>query len=207
MKRGLVRRIAIKLVVFLLLGAVVNVAVAWGIAWRGDPKGYWRITPQEAQGEIINNLGITRDEEYHWGGFNDGVGISVRSAHAQSRMSEMLGYQQCSTGWPLRTVRGAELFVNGDERYEWAIRIPVEHHPKEYIGYWGHGMGRVLPLRPIWPGFLINTLFYALVLWLLWSTPFAARRLIRKRRGRCVKCGYDLTGTEHEVCPECGGAR
>ncbi len=26
------------------------------------------------------------------------------------------------------------------------------------------------------------------------------------RRGHCIKCGYDLRGAEHEVCPECGVA-
>jgi hypothetical protein len=26
----------------------------------------------------------------------------------------------------------------------------------------------------------------------------------RRRRGRCVQCGYDLTGNESGVCPECG---
>ncbi len=44
---------------------------------------------------------------------------------------------------------------------------------------------RVLPLIPIWPGFAINTVFYAIVLWLLIPGPFALRRLIRRRRGLC----------------------
>ena len=60
------------------------------------------------------------------------------------------------------------------------------------------------PLRPLWPGFAINTFFYAAIVWVLWSSPFTARRLIRRKRGRCLKCGYDLRGAEHEVCPECG---
>ena len=32
------------------------------------------------------------------------------------------------------------------------------------------------------------------------------RRTRRRRRGRCLKCGYDLAGTVDEVCPECGMA-
>ena len=62
----------------------------------------------------------------------------------------------------------------------------------------------VVPLRPIWSGFAANTIFYAAILWLLCSSPFVVQRLIRRRRGHCIKCGYDLRGTEHEVCPECG---
>ncbi len=58
--------------------------------------------------------------------------------------------------------------------------------------------------RLLWPGFAINTLFYAAILWLLILGPFTARRMIRRKRGQCSKCGYDLRGAEHEVCPECG---
>lgn len=32
--------------------------------------------------------------------------------------------------------------------------------------------------------------------------PF--RRWRRRRRGGCLKCGYDLTGNVSSVCPECG---
>jgi hypothetical protein len=66
----------------------------------------------------------------------------------------------------------------------------------------------VLPLRPIWPGFLINTLFYAVILWLLICGPFVLRRHIRLKRGRCPKCGYDLRGQLPGAgCPECGWNR
>ncbi len=68
----------------------------------------------------------------------------------------------------------------------------------------GFAVPRALPLRPIWPGFAINSVFYAAILWLLTLGPFTARRFIRRRRGLCIKCGYDLRGAEHEVCPECG---
>ncbi len=70
---------------------------------------------------------------------------------------------------------------------------------------WGNrSIPRVLPLLPLWPGFPINTLFYASLLWLLIPGPFVLRRLIRRRRGLCPACGYDLRHGEHEACPECG---
>ena len=37
-----------------------------------------------------------------------------------------------------------------------------------------------------------------------WVRRTALRRSIRRKRGLCVKCAYDLRGLEHEVCPECG---
>ena len=58
-------------------------------------------------------------------------------------------------------------------------------------------------MRPIWPGFAINTIFYAALLWLLVWGPFAMRRFIRRKRGLCVTCGYDLRHADHDACPEC----
>ena len=67
---------------------------------------------------------------------------------------------------------------------------------------YGHSFPVALPLRPLWPGFAVNTLFYAAVLWLLGYSVFATRRFIRMKRGRCVKCGYPRG--ESGVCSECG---
>ena len=51
----------------------------------------------------------------------------------------------------------------------------------------------------------INTVFYALILWLLFAATFALRRWRRIRRGLCPKCAYDLRGRpQGSGCPECG---
>ena len=60
----------------------------------------------------------------------------------------------------------------------------------------------VLPVRPLWPGFAVNTLFYAGVLWVLFCGPFALRRMIRRRRGQCAHCAYPIG--QNERCTECG---
>jgi hypothetical protein len=65
-----------------------------------------------------------------------------------------------------------------------------------------------VPYRPLWPGFAINTMFYAAILWLLFAAPFAVRRRRRIKRGLCVACGYDLKGLPTAAqCPECGAER
>ncbi len=139
-----------KLVAFLLLGAVVNVAVTWGCA----------------------RFFSSRSNVYYQ--YADGT---TEVVHEPTEVVH---------GWPLLALTSEWLVERGWE--DTAIRYGDE----------------VLPLAPIWPGFVINTLFYAAILWLLTLGPFTARRLIRRKRGRCIKCGYDLRGTEHEVCPECG---
>jgi hypothetical protein len=59
-----------------------------------------------------------------------------------------------------------------------------------------------LPYRPIWPGFAINTIFYAAILWVVWFTPGMVRRRIRRRRGLCPACAYPIGLSP--VCTECG---
>ena len=55
------------------------------------------------------------------------------------------------------------------------------------------------------PGFAINTVFYAVVLWLLFAAPLALRRRRRIKRGLCPKCAYPV-GT-NKRCTECGALR
>jgi hypothetical protein len=62
-----------------------------------------------------------------------------------------------------------------------------------------------IPLNPIWRGFLASTLLCGAVAWLLWLAPSVTRRALRRRRGACPRCGYDLRGGGQGVCPECGG--
>ncbi len=59
-----------------------------------------------------------------------------------------------------------------------------------------------LPKAVVWPGFAINTLFYATLLWLLMYGMSALRRFLRVRRGLCPKCAYPMG--ESAVCTECG---
>ncbi|MCI0630648.1 MAG: hypothetical protein L0Y44_08360 [Phycisphaerales bacterium] len=61
---------------------------------------------------------------------------------------------------------------------------------------------RVLPLRVIWPGFALNTLFYATLLWLLFTTPGTMRRRLRIRRNLCPDCAYPIGN--NSICTECG---
>jgi hypothetical protein len=73
----------------------------------------------------------------------------------------------------------------------------------------GRGTNYVVPLVPLWPGFAINTLLYALVLCELLAGPAQIRRAIRCRQLRCVRCNYDLRGqiadaAGQRTCPECG---
>lgn len=60
----------------------------------------------------------------------------------------------------------------------------------------------VLPIRPLWPGFAINTLFYAMILWGLFAATFTLRRRRRIHKDLCPRCTYPVG--ECDVCTECG---
>ncbi|MFG0329682.1 MAG: hypothetical protein ACF8PN_07270 [Phycisphaerales bacterium] len=63
---------------------------------------------------------------------------------------------------------------------------------------------RPIPYAPVWPGFALNTAFYGAAWYGVLFAPGVVRRSLRRRRGACVGCGYDLRATETGVCPECG---
>ena len=195
-------RCLIKVLVCLVLGGVTTVAVAWGCAM-------WSPTTREAR---------VADSPYR-----DlvGFGYTLRRAMVQRQYREIAGvtvdgrlimegnYTLRTTfvpdtiraGWPMRSCLGNADRLNETRRWTTRVIYPSLIVPER----WRLLSARPrLPRQPIWPGFAINTAFYAAILWLLMFGPFTARRLIRRKRGHCIKCGYDLRGAEHEVCPECG---
>ena len=54
---------------------------------------------------------------------------------------------------------------------------------------------------------MFNTAFYGAVLWMLSFVPATLRAVHRRKRGLCIKCGYDLRGDLSYGCPECGWRR
>ena len=232
------KRIAIKLVVFLLLGAVVNVGVAWGCAYWieldsdkqkndnfnypglpfGDPEGkrFFGYVAHRAKGMGVHRVSLTRSFAFSGGrtkGTISFVEIIPQWGEQFLDIPELSGRDAEFAGWPMRsltchTAQGALVWTGFS--YEAYGRTSGEvirdgiSISSEPVRYSRSRSWRALPLRPILPGFLINTLFYAVIVWLLWSAPFTTRRIMRKRRGRCVRCGYDLRHVEHDVCPECG---
>ena len=170
--------------IFLLAGAVVNVAVAWGVFYLSLPSYSTDLEETEAADlltghtdiSVVNAEGFEERRIGVWGV----VALQVRGNLVEALVS------LTESGWPVKTMQGRLLHVNGKTDLHW-----LTSH-------------RFIPLRPLWPGFAINTILYATTLWLLICGPFALRRHLRIRRGLCPACGYDLRHGEHDACPECG---
>ncbi|XVJ59000.1 MAG: hypothetical protein HEQ23_06195 [Tepidisphaera sp.] len=58
------------------------------------------------------------------------------------------------------------------------------------------------PIAPIWSGLAFNTGFYALAFFGIVTIAPKVRTSLRRRRGRCGGCGYELR--QLGGCPECG---
>ncbi len=218
---------------FLLAGAVVNVAVAWGCAlapwhewadpiaivcpgnvkWPADAPDWW---PQPTRSLFrggpgwdwltvshrLSNELILHSLVYPF--------VSMDFARARagagwpSFVYPFVSMDVARAGWPCRTLTalGRESLVVDDLSsfsLSWHGRAAVR--PPWLIRSF-HSEGRPVPLLPIWPGFAVNTLFYATLLWLLIPGLFVLRRFVRVRRGLCPKCAYPMG--ESVVCSECG---
>jgi len=211
-RRSILRMIAL-LLAWTVAGATLNVAVAWGLAVA---------VVIEKEAAAIHN--VFND----WDGTSEFPSYTVRrwTLPGGSRVSAYFGgydgrpWDNTATVQNLVPRWGADyLKINGLEgkRHKpfWGERV-VEARGWPYLSMWAgnaragyHGdrstlFQKLLPRHPIWPGFAINTLFYAGVLWVLCCGPFALRRMIRRRRGQCPACAYPIG--QSPVCTECGAA-
>ncbi len=246
--------------IFMVLGAVVNVAVAWSSVWwsplpttdtfgsgapsvksvsAGSPHGefyeYLRVGRQDRLGAVRvwsrwyqkNRLGGS----FVWDPRIPPSSIVSTWARLATPNAKYLNWERHTRvvearGWPMLSLWSGYVECKNITRwvgeppinpYSFEKRIAAIPLPsqKTRVRVATYGVATMpsttgiqqLPLRPIWPGFIINTAFYAAILWLVIPGPFALRRHIRRKRGLCVTCGYDLRHADHDACPECGVAR
>ena len=231
------KRRLFKLALFLFLGAIINVAVAWGLVWtlgvHQEPVLWQSVIVSRIDGESPNHTwsvtrynytGATRvfssyRPPYPDVGYDGDPGSLLPSWNPdyfsgikREDLVNLVRMQE-GRGFPMLSLWGQAAADNKvvslpDCELEYAILI----NPNEpLMGSYGNLPAlnnlyqiRFLPLHPIWPGFAINTIFYAVLVWCITLAPFTARRMIRRKRNLCIKCGYDLRGSSGGGCFECG---
>ena len=224
-----VKRHLLVAAVFLLAGAVVNVAVAWGCAiWIDLPfKGSLEKMGGSQKGSIYKSWLVWTLRKHgafrvysRWTDPYAGSGVSggILPEHAAPLVPEWApflaptyepssrarhAYFADARGWPLHSMWSGLKVSNMQGRTPPSIKtLGIALDPEMMADYNDHENLRLLPLRPLPLGFMVNTLLYATVLWLLIPGPFALRRLIRVKRGCCPTCGYPKG--ESAICSECG---
>lgn len=210
------RRIVVRAIVFLVLGTVVNVAVAWAFAAAESlpatnigASGYvghqerWSYSILEGWGIEYIDLYRQYDSATHLmvdADVVNGLPYWVSTHPPTSREDEIDMLWAVAAGWPVRCVWGEYRF-DGTAHLRMRGGVALAgtlHHA-------GVGVPRALPTKPIWSGIAINTIFYTAILWggwLVFPAVFLYRRRWRIKHGLCLACAYPI-GTS-EVCTECG---
>jgi len=226
------RKVIKRGVVCVVLGAVTTVAVAWGFAVRGVKiSGTARFIEYGPFAGANGSAGWVVTSEVRWPGgklrtipgveptfslrandligqgttlpipaFGDGWGRGYDALTASMARSGADLVIERSHGWPLFALwLEGERFGPGTMRMG-GIPLPARWGGPTAPNY--YVFAKVLPLRPLWGGFAINTAVYAA----LFAVPVCgwpmARARRRMKRGLCVRCGYDLAGAG--ICSECG---
>jgi hypothetical protein len=215
------KRRVFTILVFLLLGAIVNVAVAWALAlsidaydlpldgaWRDiDGVGHVEIARAERSGVLMLQIIVHSSG----GPSSDDLDEITKPLSAE----DLLGRRRTTTyppqvdddygresvtadarGWPLLSlwcdhavaIGGTAFDVRGGLRIHTPAMPPImtsQNRPFGFDERHSQIVPRILPIRPLCPGFAINTVFYAVILWVLFAAPFALRRRRRMRRGLC----------------------
>ncbi len=230
-----------RILLVLLLGALVNVLVAWACARKerrfpvrdisygpvasepsgakqflSDPTYMNRFGESRLTGLRRSSwytLGVSHVDYTRWhddgfaysrtvGYLRFGLPLPSMQYVEQSTMA-MNAFPEHATwrpegwigGWPLAPDRSVQTNPFGP--------IAIPGGPAPYIP-----PKHIYPLVPLPLGFALNTLFYAVLLYLPFATFITLRRRRRIRRNLCPSCGYSLAGavpTNNSItCPECG---
>ncbi len=212
------KRWVLAILLFLLLGAVANVAVAWGCvllanhvwsseamadpnpehatpsAWRRSVPGSW---PKAPISERTHERKWFRVVQQSWHSEDP----LWREAYKREGILDYYVLSEWRIGVPAKALS-----------YDSHVHLAREGGPLSTTRLLEHaipappGKQRLaFPAHPIWPGFAVNTLLYGTLFCVLTCLAIAVRRFLRLRRGLCPQCAYPMG--ESAVCSECGKAR
>ena len=205
----------------LLIGAVINFAVACSCAlWAEIPSSATK--DRRAQKSAMLAFWLERKPdgfpEHDWSAWIYNRGFGVQSSMMLSmpdteyptlpKPSEVFDLNLVEAGWPLASFKGG-IWSDGGTLWggagiretHWALDVDPIDVPIPFVEW-----SRIIPLQPKWSGVVVNTVFFGGIVFLLFRWPPALRRYRRLARGLCPSCAYDVKHVEHVACPECGAA-
>ncbi|MEE8155962.1 MAG: hypothetical protein V3T53_13495 [Phycisphaerales bacterium] len=192
------KRRIVTITIFLLFGVVINVAVAWGCVLWLPKDDIVTLFEKEVRQRIPPDVTVRSDLFFFNGLEIKPPGRSILMLAAtevdDGVDSAVPLYWELHAGWPTMSLDGTYKMTETGGHYPFLFYLP------EWL--WERVEFFLVPWRPQWPGFAINTMLYGGVPWLLVCGPFEFRRYRRRKRGLCVYCAYPI-GTS-DVCTECG---
>lgn len=187
-----VMRLGFAILIFLLIGAILNIAVAWACTLWSPFSSRSLLTDfsdiRASIRGVPENLFVVTSRE-------SGFGV-IRFTFTWHIPGEPNAIWYIQAGWPFVALSG-QISVDGEI-------VGALNTPRWLFAKVDSPARRLLPINPHAIGIAINSAFWALLLAAITLGPSWLRRLHRLRSDRCVNCGYDLCGAAHDRCPECG---
>ncbi len=189
------------------IGAILTILVAWlggnlGSNWsiNARPSPAARDFAKNARFNQYSRTGLTRETTSYLT-----VRVPTGRGPNTPQTREVLFFEM---GFPLKCFQGtAERPMRGQVlKTSWLIVVQDSDQWRM----------KVIPLKPRIGPLLFNTLFFSLLVLPIIELVSRLRGRWRRKRGRCVRCGYDLRGLPGDsevsdqtsevsrVCPECG---
>jgi len=209
-------RCIVNLGVFLLLGAAVNVAVAWSLgAWSPYTGSFAREATDVELARVVKHGETVKFKETM---VSSGRGIRntytpILDAALDAETRRMLASGAfvnfrvatpavcvIESGFPCLAVKSVHVLHSSTFTTPMMLESQGGILLRNHVAIEGHPIGWM----PVLPGFAINTIFYAAGEWALFAAPFVIRKGTRIKRGLCPTCAYPVGASE--ACSECGHA-
>lgn len=175
----------------------------WSI-WRIDTPGRTYMRSSWGDEGCRRSIGIPCDNERAMDLYINWTRLA--DARVADRIGAFHELTVAGFGWPMRAGWSATEEIVDCNPPPARPKVRRTHglsiHNLSVNRVFGIGPPRILPTRPIWPGFLFNSVFYSLVVFLPLFTVGFVLRWNRRRRGLCGYCKYPRG--ESAICSECG---
>lgn len=213
-----------RILVFLLLGAIVNVAVAWGCVlfasrrkpvevsrgFSGTPVTLMTLGEPHVGVEVLSCDGV--EQELPMLVWNERVGgwTEYQGDIRSDDWARTIPATRTRAGWPCLALEGWQahsfgwLSLSPEQRPHAGDQTHCGLALNDGSDLWLPRRRWILPLRPVIRGFAVNSLVYGSILLAVGLTRVAVRASMRKRHGLCPACAYPRGSSP--VCTECGEA-
>lgn len=209
------------MLICLLLGVISSIVLAWGCAALVNPDLATPKFDHQPRSDGSEDVLVVQSRFGH-----TRINRAVCSQLKLDDNGDILLARWSSTGdassetqagWPLRAFscrNAAEVSIRTGNSSMSVMRSgfkPVEGG-WEMSPFAGRGMvggaWRGIPLRPMWSGLIVDVGVLAFAWYALIVGIGTRLRFLRRARGLCPWCGYDLRsgGLSGQRCPECGRA-
>jgi hypothetical protein len=218
----------------LLFGIVMTVAIAWfcsivSPSFSVESEGYFRNGPFVGRTYVLRGFGFHRlgwdvksmnsvfdfvesecankpdPQGPSWATYMDQQTVIrvFRTPQSQMTFAQQPSQIDLGAGWPWISFRACSPATSAaNPTWVGAVSLGQASRRTPTVSV---AVDRQLPLLPYWPGLCADVGLLSAAWWIVFAAAALVRARVRRTRGQCSRCGYDLAQTPRELpCPECG---